>query len=129
MANARRSRGPGARSAGVCGPHAPLSVGRHVCKAAATFAVGSPMIRVVSVGLCWAGLWFSLSMAQSSQDSGFATAQQGLRALEAAETALQAAWDALPLTFRKGLFVEGPASAFGSYVPREGAVFAAGEKI
>ena len=54
---------------------------------------------------------------------------KALRALEIAEAAYQAAWYALPLTFRKGMFVEGPATAFGSYVPREDNLFAPGEKI
>ena len=53
---------------------------------------------------------------------------QTLDALVAAEQQVAAAWDALPLTFRKTLFASG-IEAYGVYTPKDGSSFAPGEQI
>ncbi|HEY9013019.1 MAG TPA: hypothetical protein VIN06_18590 [Devosia sp.] len=53
---------------------------------------------------------------------------QTLDALVAAEQQVAAAWDALPLTFRKTLFATG-IEAYGVYTPKDGSTFAPGEQI
>ena len=87
------------------------------------------MIGALATGLGSIALWVSLAMAEAPKTGDAADLQERLRALEAAEAAYQAAWDAVPIGFRKGLFVEGPATAFGSYVPREDDVFAPNEEV
>ena len=53
---------------------------------------------------------------------------QTLDALVAAEQQVAAAWDAMPLTFRKTLFASG-IEAYGVYTPKDGSSFAPGEQI
>ena len=55
--------------------------------------------------------------------------EEALKALNAAEAAHRAAWEAVPLTIRKAIFVEGPATGFGSYIPREDNTFRSGETL
>jgi hypothetical protein len=53
---------------------------------------------------------------------------QNLEAIEKAEQAVIAAWNATPLTYRKALFVT-QVQGFGVYQAREGAVFKGGEPL
>ena len=55
-------------------------------------------------------------------------AAQNLGAIEAAEQALDAAWEATPLSFRKVLFAS-DAIGFGAYTERQGSAFKQGEQI
>ncbi|MDP1731366.1 MAG: hypothetical protein Q8L54_09360 [Devosia sp.] len=55
-------------------------------------------------------------------------AAQSLEAIEAAEQAVSAAWDAAPLSFRKVLYVT-EAAGFGVYVEKPDAKFRQGEQI
>jgi hypothetical protein len=55
-------------------------------------------------------------------------AAQDMAALEAAEQALDTAWDATPLSFRKTLFVT-EAPGFGVYTEKPAATFTPGEPI
>jgi hypothetical protein len=91
--------------------------------------VGNRMIGKLAKALPLLALTAQLAMAQSAADTDNAQLDDALKALDAAEAAHQAAWDAVPLTIRKGIFVEGPATGFGSYVPREDTTFAPGEKL
>ena len=54
---------------------------------------------------------------------------QTLAAIEAAETALAAAWDATPLAFRTAVFATSDVAEFGRFTPRDGSEFAPGEPI
>jgi hypothetical protein len=51
---------------------------------------------------------------------------KGIEAIAALEDAANVLWDKLPLGFRRALWVVQPGAGFGSYNPRENAVFAAG---
>ena len=91
--------------------------------------MGNSMIGKLAKALTLLALTAQLAMAQSAADTDSAQMDDALKALDAAEAAHQAAWDAVPLTIRKGIFVEGPATAFGSYIPREDNAFAPGKKL
>ncbi len=56
-------------------------------------------------------------------------ASEPVEALAAAEAAYDATWRAIPLSFRKALFVDGKPAGFGRYTPRQSATFKAGDEI
>lgn len=62
--------------------------------------------------------------AQSLADQG-----KSIEAIAALDAATDTLWEQAPLTFRRALWVAGPANGFGAYNPRETNVYAAGDQM
>lgn len=70
------------------------------------------------------GLIAAVSLLATAGGAG----AQSLEAIDTAEQAVVAAWNATPLAFRKALFVDN-AQGFGVYQARDGATFKGGEPL
>ena len=63
---------------------------------------------------------------KASEAEKLAAQGKVVEAMAALDEAANALWDKVPLSFRRALWVVEPGTGFGSYNPRENAVFAAG---
>jgi len=84
-----------------------------------------PLVAVILAGSANAGeIADKATQAESLVANG-----KYMEAVEALEDATTSLWDKLPLSFRKALWIAGPARGFGSYTPRETNAYLAGDEM
>jgi hypothetical protein len=84
-----------------------------------------PLVAVILAGSANAGeIVDKATQAESLVANG-----KYMEAVEAIEGATTSLWDKLPLSFRKALWIAGPARGFGSSTPRETNAYLAGDEM